>query len=152
MGKIKEAELRFWDKVNFNSGIFGENGKYPTECWTWNGNLCDGYGNYYIKDIKFKAHRFIAELSGIIPPGYEIDHLCRNRACVRPSHLEIVTKLVNVLRGKSPFVINKNKTHCKNGHEFTPDNILSDQKGNRRCKICVNEYKHNWYLKNKESK
>lgn len=66
----------------------------------------------------------------------ELDHLCRNRRCCRPDHLEPVTHKENVLRGMAPSAINARKTHCKRGHEFTAENIYPSPDGVRRCREC----------------
>jgi len=83
------------------------------------------------------AHRVIYEaLRGPIPPGMNIDHLCRNKACVNPWHLEAVTQRVNVMRGTSPWAVNAKKTHCANGHSFDAANIYA-YRGKRFCKACM---------------
>lgn len=74
-------------------------------------------------------------LVGEIPEGLVLDHLCRNRSCINPDHLEPVTDGENIRRGISA---NGLKTHCKHGHEFTPDNIIIVTDGYRNCRICSN--------------
>lgn len=83
-----DFEAAFWEKVD-KSG----------ECWVWTANTHKGYGNYGSRERRQKAHRWAWEFTnGPIPDGLEIDHLCRNRACVRPTHLEPVTHAENVRR------------------------------------------------------
>lgn len=72
---------------------------------------------------------------GEIEPGLVIDHICRERRCVNPDHLEAVTNRLNILRGVGATAINARKTHCKRGHEFTPENTWVYQ-GMRRCREC----------------
>jgi hypothetical protein len=90
-------------------------------CLNWSGKKnADGYGKWG----SGVAHRKVYEIEkGAIPPGYWIDHLCRNRGCTNPDHLEAVPPRVNILR--SPFTqasINKAKTHCLRGHPFDEEN------------------------------
>lgn len=72
-------------------------------CWIWHGGTTrreNGYGRFKLNGKKYTAHRFLYELLvGPIPPGHELDHLCRVTRCVRPSHLEPVTHAENVRRG-----------------------------------------------------
>src|SRR6266849_5089721 len=101
---------RFWAKVH----------KTDT-CWEWTGALWRGYG-YFRTWI---AHRVAYELLvGPIPPEKQVDHLCRNRGCVNPEHMELVTSYENILRGEGPTAANKRKLVCSNGHPFTPENTI----------------------------
>ncbi|MGO3650436.1 HNH endonuclease signature motif containing protein [Agrococcus casei] len=82
------------------------------------------------------AHRFAyADSRGAIPEGLEIDHLCRNRSCVNPKHLEAVSKRENLARGYAVPAINARKTHCKRGHEFTAENTYR-WGSSRICRAC----------------
>jgi HNH endonuclease len=73
----------------------------PNGCWRWTGGVTgSGYGHFSIRSIYYQAHRLLYILHrGAIPDGFEPDHLCRNRRCVNPWHLELVTRSVNVQRG-----------------------------------------------------
>lgn len=106
-------------------------------CWTWEGGLHKGYGTALDETGRStKVHRIVYRwLVGPIPEGLTLDHLCRNRACVRPSHLEPVTVRENILRGVGPTAREARKTHCKWGHEFSAENTRWDKLG-RRCGIC----------------
>lgn len=100
------AEDRFWMQV-----VMVEN------CWEWIGTVnSGGYGSFN-DGRQFKAHRWsYARFKGPIPPSLTLDHLCRNRRCVNPDHLEPVTNRENILRGNGPTAENARKTHCKRGH------------------------------------
>lgn len=102
-------------------------------CWEFVGRHVSGYGSFPVDRVPVGAHRVSYELFvGPIPVGYQIDHLCRNRGCVRPDHLEAVTPQVNSVRSNSPSGLNSRKTTCVNGHQF--DLIRSD--GYRGCRTC----------------
>jgi hypothetical protein len=123
---LKDPE-RVWSKIDA-SGI----------CWEWTDSLVrKGYGYVRWGGKYRRAHRVVWELLvGTLPAGLEPDHLCRNRACVNPDHLEFVTHRVNTLRGNAPHANNARKTHCPHGHEYTEANTYIDQ-GKRRCRTCL---------------
>jgi len=108
-------------------------------CWEWIGALqTNGYGSFGVGAGKsMLAHRWSYEHHvGPIPDGLTIDHLCRNRRCVNPKHIEPVTIAENTRRGESPFAKNARATHCKRGHELTADNLRTRKDGRRQCKAC----------------
>lgn len=105
-------------------------------CWLWKGFINQkGYGK--TRPLGYKniaAHRLAFELfRGPIPSGLTLDHLCRNRSCVNPSHLEPVTAGENTLRGNTVTGINLRKTHCKCGSLFSEKR---DSNGGRVCIVC----------------
>lgn len=128
------------------------------ECWTWPGavnNWGYGYttvGNGTARGRRVMVHREAYErLVGPIPAGKHLDHLCRNRVCMNPRHLEPVTIAENVLRGDGPGARNRRKTHCKNGHAFTPENTFYVCDGKeRRCRICDTEKQRRNYWRDPE--
>jgi hypothetical protein len=132
------AEQRFWPKVDTR-------GEVPVDrpdlgpCWIWTAQRSTaGYGRFAQKwNRPVQAHRWSYEQAhGPIPSGLVIDHLCRNRACVNPAHMEPVPQRVNVLRGISFTAQQARQTHCKRGHKFTPENTHVSPKGERICRLC----------------
>lgn len=122
-----------WEKVH-RSG--------DTDCWIWTGATnTAGYGVIGVKrDDKYRmamAHRVVYVLSGgEIPEGLQLDHLCRVRFCVRPSHLEPVTCKENLRRGDGITGRSYRATACKWGHDYTEANTYVNAQGYRSCRIC----------------
>jgi hypothetical protein len=110
-----------------------------TGCWLWTGALTgQGYGSFRIAGKQIGAHRFALEsVTGPLPPGACVDHLCRVRNCVNPGHLEAVSNRENVIRGVGLTAQNLRKTHCPRGHEFGGDNLRLRSDGRRVCRECI---------------
>lgn len=107
-----------------------------TACWWWTGTpTLYGYGRVWVEGISSSnAHRVVYTLLvGTIPDGLVIDHLCRNKLCVNPRHLEPVTQGENVRRGDATI----RQTHCQRGHELTDENIKPVTGKRGRCRECV---------------
>ena len=116
----------------------------PDGCWEWSGYRDDGYGRVTYRGIRYQVHRFVYQrLVGAIPEGLTLDHLCRNRSCVRPDHLEPVTIRENVLRGISPTATNARRTACRVGHPFTAANTIRVRNG-RACRECQRQRTRAW--------
>lgn len=115
----------------------------PNGCWLWMGTTnkrtdLEGYAQTKIKGKKLLVHRLMYERHrGPIPEGMQLDHLCRNHLCVNPDHLEPVTPKENLHRSPLTWASRQSsKTHCKWGHEFTPENTQLDARGHRICAAC----------------
>lgn len=129
------AEQRFWSKVRKSS-----------HCYDWQAALsAKGYGAFWGGERMIAAHRFAYELEhGSIPPGTEIDHKCRNRRCVRASHLEAVTHAENIRRGDSVRAACEGARRkwraakcCERGHRWAPENTYTNPTTRRReCRTC----------------
>ena len=118
----------FWDKVNITGA---------SDCWEWQAYRQNGYGRFQIKGRHIQAHRYAyITLIGPIPHGLTLDHLCRNRACVNPAHLQPVTMRVNILRGVGITAQAARRTHCPQGHPYDLFNTHYQKKGSRICRAC----------------
>lgn len=133
----RPPEDRFFEKV--------QDGEIPAKrpdlgpCWQWVGSVrTTGYGTFKRESyVTVLAHRFAYEFFiGPIPDGLVLDHLCRNRTCVNPHHLEPVTGVENVMRGEGFAARNAAQTHCHKGHPFAGDNLRVRKDGSRRCVAC----------------
>jgi hypothetical protein len=124
------TEQKFWQKVVKTLG-----------CWIWTGAKRGrmGHGHCQWRGRMKGAHIVAYELLvGLVPDGLDLDHTCRNPACVNPAHLEPVTHRENVIvRGTGPFAQRARQTHCLRGHEFTPENTyIHKSRGVRVCRKC----------------
>jgi hypothetical protein len=126
--------------VHVSGSDFWENVVKGDGCWEWVGPKNDsGYGVTFARRIgrREQAHRVAWELQrGPIPDGLQIDHLCRNRACVNPDHLEPVTQRENLIRGMGTPGLRYRATHCVNGHLFDEANTYITKWGTRNCRAC----------------
>jgi hypothetical protein len=133
-------ELRLMEKIELGT----------SGCWLWTGAINrHGYGNVGINGRTWSAHRaaYVAFV-GPIPVGLQLDHLCRVRRCINPTHLEPVTSRENTLRGDTIAASEARRTRCPYGHEYTEENTRwcvirryanGREQWGRRCRACLRE-------------
>ena len=140
MPRVSRPLTDFYDRIKFNE---------QTWCWDWQGEITWGkYGRISIRRKRVLVHRFSYELfKGKIPDGLEIDHLCRNRKCCNPQHLEAVTRSTNLSRGHNH---NRDKNHCPQGHPYSGKNMITRKNGSRECRQCTKVGIKKWECKNKD--
>lgn len=132
---MTERQFQRWI-VKLDDGILWSRDR----CWFWQGaKTRSGYGNFMLTKTPPKyvaAHRIAYEhYRGPIPEGLHLDHLCRNRSCVNPWHLEPVTNRENAQRGARGRMV----THCRNGHPYNEENTMWRKNGRRGCRACARE-------------
>jgi hypothetical protein len=126
--------LRFWAKVDAGGGAGA--------CWPWLASKERGYGKFGVNGSNARAHRIAYELAfGDVAGGMVLDHLCRNRACVNPLHLEAVSNKDNLMRGAgNNGALYVHKTHCNKGHPLIPENLylrkVMRRERDYQCKTC----------------
>ena len=144
----KNSIDRIISKIDFPNDI--------TKCWKFtNNSTSGGYKQLSVNSRTQMAHRVIYALFiEKIPSKLQSDHLCRNRGCVNPTHIEPVSQKINILRGYGPCAINSKKEKCKRGHPFTPDNIITQRSFKphwRQCKQCEIKRNKERYKKEKQN-
>ena len=142
---MAQLDSRFWAKVVI-SAINTYNG---TQCWEWASAVTvNGYGMFWFNRAPEYAHRLSYENKHEkIPKGLVINHLCRNRKCVNPDHLEAVTQQENCRKGLTGFLpglMQRLKTHCPKGHEYNEENTRIKNDGSRSCRACNNAWTHQY--------
>ena len=132
------------DRVRANSLVDPE-----SDCWQWTGKTDrEGYGTMWIvidgrRRVRFAHRMSYAAMVGELEEGLVIDHLCENKSCVNPDHLEQVTPIENTRRYWS------NRDMCGNGlHEINEENMIF--RGHKRqCRACHREYMREWRARKK---
>ena len=138
MGRPANTPENFWNKV-----------RKTTDCWVWTAAKNEkGYGLFSLKGKMVRAHIYAyQEEYGLIKEGLVLDHLCRNRPCVKPSHLEPVTHKENILRGEGITAQNARAEHCPQGHYYSTVNTYIRPDGGRGCRECIREHSKNYKIR-----
>ncbi|WP_405508834.1 HNH endonuclease [Streptomyces cyaneofuscatus] len=132
------AAWRYWSRVAFDGPLPLVRG-VTGHCHEWTGATNEkGYGTFW-HTRTVKAHRYAYRLAGLLLPAeLDVDHRCRNRACVRPSHLRAVTHRVNLLASTNHAAIRAQQKACHRGHPFDAQNTIRARNGTRKCRTCKN--------------
>src|SRR6267142_2156466 len=140
--------IRFFSKICTHPDVWFRG----TQCWIWTASRdWKGYAQfgYRWRQWHGRGHQIAFKMFvGTVPEGLQLDHLCRRPSCVNPTHLEPVTSWENSLRGNSIMAIHVRQTHCKYGHEFTPENTYIMSQGGRQCRICRRNQNNDWHHRN----
>lgn len=137
---------RLWAKVDKSGG--------EDACWLWTGVVNNtGYGQIFTGVDKpghqkmMLVHRAAMIVSGVvIPPGMEVDHLCKVIRCCNPKHLRVATPRQNsVENGTGPWAMNAKKTRCNHGHPFEGDNLAIIRQHNILTRVCITCTPSLWY-------
>jgi hypothetical protein len=148
--KTATPQERFWAKVDAEG-----------DCWIWTGAIgTHGYGVFRVDGKAVTAHRYSYEsLVGKIADGLTIDHLCRNRPCLNPDHLEAVTQMENNrrvpagLRSASARGLKPPRTECKRGHPLSGENLyVVPNSGHRSCRTCAKQRVLDFHARLREQK
>jgi len=136
-----EQKVRFISKITFT----------PT-CWEFGKRDKNQHEDFHFNGDSYPAHRIAYELfgNGKLDTGLVIDHLCRNRCCVNPTHLEQVTDTENIRRGYGVSAINLRKTHCIHGHPYLPGDTQQRSHVKDRvkfCRVCKSKWRREYYLR-----
>lgn len=148
MGMLRRADSCVYNQRTMDNVFWTRVEKIETGCWIWTGRTNPkGYGVHNGKRQKLAngrlqsrfAHRIAYEsVNGPVPVGFETDHLCRNRRCVNPDHLEAVTREENWRRGNCVSSVNSRKTVCKRGHALDEANTyFYGPNETRHCRACT---------------
>ena len=134
------AAERFWAKVD-----------QTDDCWLWRGSINYGYGLFRIGAAVYRAHRVAwTWMRGPIPAGLHLDHTCRERACVRPDHMEPVRPEENTRRGDAPSTRARRDGRCMRGlHAMVGDNVIVSG-GKRECRACKRIRMAAWRERNRD--
>ena len=140
----KDDAARFWSKVE----RLGSN-----DCWRWLAAMNhQGYGVFQYRNAGRMAHRVSYELThGPIPDGLVVDHLCRNRSCMNPAHLDVVTPRTNTLRSSNFIARHAIAMHCPQGHPYDTKNTYHTPSGGRDCRTCRLSAVRRWRARSKSN-